>query len=209
MNKKQKIFLGVGLGALALTAGGILWWRSRSSDEEEVEMTATDISADVGRKSMGDGMAGGSTVGGVDVSSVGIGRVSQIPVVNRPMVGTSLPFAPFSPILKDDKLKAWEVVSVVERVAPKGNGIYVLTFKNRKPAGYLKDGQQLAIETKESAQMFRGFTKIHKVWIDGNGKLAGVFIKLNMPVLLTKGIDAKFKNNEYAAEGDIVILKHK
>lgn len=211
MNKKQKIFLGIGLGALALTAGGILFWRNRSREDEvlDPEITATDIDPETGKKAVGDNMAGGTTVG-ADVSSIGIGRVANIPLVARPIAASSLPFEPFNPLLTDENLKAWDVVSVVERVAPKGNGIYVLTFKNRKPVGVLKDGQQIAVETRnKDAAMFRGFTKIHKVWIDTNGKLAGVYIKLNAPSMVTNMIDNKFKNNEYAAEGDIVVLKHK
>jgi hypothetical protein len=211
MTKAAKIWTSVGLGAVALGAIGFMFWRNRQGEANVViDETINEGATKAGGRA--DNRFGAATNVGTISTDVGIGNVASIPIVNRPLAGSKLPIMVTNRIIPEDQQAFWQTVSVVERVAPKGNGIYVLTFKDRsKPVSTLKNGQQIAVETTDdkSASIFRGMMKVQKVWIDANGKLAGVYVQMKFPAMISKAIDAKFKANEYAAENQIVILRHK
>ena len=214
MKKSQKILLGV--GAAILVIGGAAFFFLRGKKEDEV-VTDTDDGTRAGEnKALPPDYANDvdSTVGqgGNNV----IAPVTNPPIVSRPLSTSSLPIRVISPTLNPSQLFAWETVSIVERVAPKGGGSYVLTFKNRKDGTYpLSAGQQIAVEISNAVgKPLKGLHRVEKVWVDANGKKAGVFIRL-IPrggfgaISSINATDARFRADEYAADGKMIVLKRK
>lgn len=168
----------VGVGIGIIAIGGVLFAVFRKKGDEEV------IEGDV----IDDGRAQDNGHGSAD--TIGINTVTNIPVVTRPVSsGTS-----------------YTEFSMAERISPKPNNEFVFVFTNRQNANFLKVGDGILISGTSGA--FDGHKNIEKLWIDGAGKLGGVYLRPNpMPTQALNVIKTILTNNEYALAGKVHISK--
>ncbi len=197
---QRKMWIGIGIGVLVIGAGaaGISYYRNR---DDESTSDGIDEQPDGSVKASEIPTAGTENLVNIPVVSRPAvrpdvtGNMFGIPTVTRPDVNQSNPTSGGT---------VYRSFSQNERIAPKPDGTFVFVFKSRPPQGFINQGEQISIAG--TIGYFDGIKTVEKLFIDDNGKIGGVYLKLNNPNL-TQAMKSILSANEYVFAGKAVASK--